>query len=285
MTKILALVDGSIYAASVCDLAAWAAGRMAMGVELLHVLGRRDASSAPADLSGSLKADGRDALLSELAALDEQKAKLNLRRGRLLLDEAKTRVQKAQDSAEVSIKLRHGDLLDTLAEFETDAALVIVGKRGEAADFAKGHLGSNLERIVRSSRKPVLVAARAFRPIKRFLVAYDGGPSADKAVDMISRGSLLRGLACDLLTVGTPGGEAETKLQSAAGRLRGGGYAVRAIVHPGEPEAVILGRVEAEGIDLLVMGAYGHSRIRNLVVGSTTATMVQRCKVPVLMIR
>jgi nucleotide-binding universal stress UspA family protein len=33
------------------------------------------------------------------------------------------------------------------------------------------------------------------------------------------------------------------------------------------------------------MGAYGHSRIRSLIVGSTTATMVRRCRIPVLMFR
>jgi nucleotide-binding universal stress UspA family protein len=36
---------------------------------------------------------------------------------------------------------------------------------------------------------------------------------------------------------------------------------------------------------VMVMGAYGHSRIRSLVIGSTTEAMVRRCKVPVLMFR
>ncbi len=92
MAKILALIDGSIYAQSVCDLAAWAANRLLASVEILHVLGRRATTSAPVDLSGNLDADEREELLSELAALDEQRAKLGLRRGRLLLDEARARL-------------------------------------------------------------------------------------------------------------------------------------------------------------------------------------------------
>jgi hypothetical protein len=32
------------------------------------------------------------------------------------------------------------------------------------------------------------------------------------------------------------------------------------------------------------MGAYGHSRIRSFVIGSTTTEMVRSCKVPVLMV-
>ncbi|WP_420851733.1 universal stress protein [Qingshengfaniella alkalisoli] len=33
--------------------------------------------------------------------------------------------------------------------------------------------------------------------------------------------------------------------------------------------------VSEEGFDLLVMGAYGHSRIRSLIIGSTTTAMIQ----------
>ena len=43
--------------------------------------------------------------------------------------------------------------------------------------------------------------------------------------------------------------------------------------------------VDRTAVDLLVMGAYGHSQIRNLIIGSTTTAMVRGCKVPVLMIR
>lgn len=38
-------------------------------------------------------------------------------------------------------------------------------------------------------------------------------------------------------------------------------------------------------VDLLVMGAYGHSRIRNLIVGSTTTAMLRSCQIPVLLLR
>jgi nucleotide-binding universal stress UspA family protein len=69
MAKILALIDGSAYSQSVCDLAAWAATRTSAEVELLHVLGRRETASAPTDLSGSLDADERDELLKELASV------------------------------------------------------------------------------------------------------------------------------------------------------------------------------------------------------------------------
>ena len=47
----------------------------------------------------------------------------------------------------------------------------------------------------------------------------------------------------------------------------------------------LLERAKDSGADLIVMGAYGHSRIRNLIIGSTTTAMVQSCHVPVLLFR
>src|SRR3990170_7960022 len=134
MSKIIACVDGSVYSDSVIDHSAWAAKRLSASVEVLQVLGRREASSS--DLSGSIAVDAQKHLLDELAALDAERAKLIQRRARMVLDAAKTRLNGA-GIAEVIGSLRHGDLLETLAERETSADLIMIGKRGEAADFAK----------------------------------------------------------------------------------------------------------------------------------------------------
>jgi nucleotide-binding universal stress UspA family protein len=284
MTKLLALLDGSIYSQSICDYTAWIAGRTSASVELLHVLGRRDVSSAPADFSGNLDVDARDNLLAELASLDEQKAKLSQKRGRAILIEAKARLL-AAGVGDVSTKLRHGDLVETVNELEVDADLVIIGKRGEAADFARLHLGSNLERIVRASQKPVFVASRSFQGVKRFLIAFDGGASSQKAVDHIARGSLFPGLQCHMLTVGSETAEAQDALGDASKRLRDAGYSVEAKLVKGQPDAAIVDYVETQQIDLLVMGAYGHTRLRNLIIGSTTTEMIRSCKVPVMLFR
>jgi len=284
MTHLIALIDGSGYSQSVCDLTRWVAERTDASIDLMHVLGRRSVGSEPADLSGNLKLGARTALLKELADLDEQKNKLELKRGRLLLEEAKTGLEDA-GLANVGTKLRHGDLIESIAEFENDADLIVVGKRGEAADFAKMHLGSNLERVVRAAKKPVLVASRAFEPINKFLIAFDGGESVMKAVRHIASGKLFTGLPCVLLSVGKPTDTMQEKLDEAAAILRKAGYSVDAGFASGDPEDVIKDKIETDKIDLLVMGAYGHSRIRNLIIGSTTTEMVRSCQVPVMMFR
>lgn len=281
--SILALIDGSIYARSLCEHAGWLATRLNSGVELLHVLGRRETASA-SDLSGSIALGARTALLEELSSLDEQRARLAQKKGRAILDDAET-ILRAAGVETVAPRLRNGDLIEAVAEAEKAASLVVIGKRGEAADFARLHLGSNLERIARSSSKPVLVASRAFRPIAKVLIAFDGGPSAMKAVDQVARSPLFVGLEIKLLTVGTDNAEARRRLEDAQATLRAGGHEATFDIVAGQPESTIAGIVERDGIDLLVMGAYGHSRIRAMIIGSTTAEMIRSCKVPILLFR
>jgi nucleotide-binding universal stress UspA family protein len=281
--KIVALVDGSIYSASVCDHAAWIASRTGAPVELIHVLGRREASDTH-DHSGAIALGARTALMEQLAELDAQRAKLISHRGRAILDDAQALLEKA-GVTEVATRLRHGDIVEAVADIEADARVILIGKRGEAANFAKGHLGSNLERIIRASRKPVFVASRGFKPISKVLVAYDGGASAMKAVDHIARSPLFQGLAVHFVTVGTATPEVTKSLIDARAMLKAAGIEAETSVLPGQPEAALAKLVEEAQFDMLVMGAYGHSRIRSLIIGSTTTAMIRACKVPVVLMR
>ncbi len=281
--KIIALVDGSIYSESVCHHAAWIAKRTDAPVELIHVLGRRGGPEKQ-DLSGSIRLGARSTLMEELAELDAQRAKLVSHRGRAVLEDARAIVD--QDGVtEITTRLRHGDIVEAISEIEAEARVILVGKRGEAADFAKGHLGSNLERIVRTAHRPVFVASRAFQPIGSVLVAYDGGTSSMKAVDHIARSPLFAGLAVTVVTVGSETPEIRKGLEDAKALLKAAGMDAQTRVLSGQPETELGKLVEDESFGLVVMGAYGHSRIRSLVIGSTTTEMVRSCKVPVVLMR
>lgn len=281
--KIIALIDGSVYAASVCDHAAWIARRTGAPVELIHVLGRRDVSDIQ-DHSGTIALGARTSLLEQLAELDAQRAKLISHRGRAILEDAQALLEKA-GVTEITTRLRHGDIVEAVADVEGEARVIVIGKRGEAADFAKGHLGSNLERIVRASHKPVFVASRAFKPVRQVLVAYDGGASAMKAIDHIARSPLFQGLGVHVVTVGTATPEVTRGLADAGAMLQVAGIEAETSVLPGQPESVLAKLVEEGRFDMLVMGAYGHSRIRSLIIGSTTTAMIRACKVPVVLMR
>ena len=284
MAKLLAFIDGSVYSESVCDHTVWATAGGPAEIAVFNILGRRDTDENPINFSGNLDVEQRAALLSELAELDAKRAKLAQKKGRLVLEQAKAHLQ-ANNETIIETHLRYGDLVETVLEFQPSADLLIIGKRGEAADFAKLHLGSNLERVVRSISKPILVAARTFKPIRRFLIAFDGGRSSMKAVEHIAKAPLFKNLECHLLMAGNESATAREKLDSASAILHAGGHRVTPDLQPGNADKVISDHVEKAGIDLLVMGAYGHSRIRNLIIGSTTTQMIRSCKIPVMLFR
>ena len=280
MSTILTCTDGSLYAPSIYQHAAWAAERSGYTIHVLHVI-ERDESRDEQDLSGSIGFDANAELLEELAKLDESHARVARLRGKAILEDA----VKQLTGHEVKTTQRHGSVVETLDEFEKGAEMVIIGKRGEHADFAKGHLGSNLERVVRSAQIPVLVAAREFKPITRFLIAFDGGPSSLKAVHHAATHPLLKGLECHMVMCGRQDREHELALEHAATGLRGAGFDVKADLISGDPDGVIAAEVEKREIHLLVMGAYGHSRVRNLILGSTTTHLIRTCHVPIILFR
>lgn len=284
MSKIIVLVDGSVYSQSVCDHAAWIASRTASAVDLLHVLPRRGGSEAPRNLSGSIALGARTSLLEELTESDALAAKESQKHGREILTRAQIHLEHAGIS-KVTTRLRIGDIAEEVADFEMNADIVVIGKRGEAADFVKLNLGANLERITRSCKKPVFVAARSFLPTQRFLIAFDGGVSSMKAVEYVADSPLFTGLPCSLLTIGSENSDNKAMTALAQSRLEAANITVSTAIIEGTPDLVIANAVETEGIGLLVMGAYGHSRIRNMIIGSTTTEMVHRCKIPIMLFR
>jgi nucleotide-binding universal stress UspA family protein len=284
MDRIITLIDGSAYTESVCDHAAWVAGRTGFGIDLLHVIDHRPGRSGPVNLSGNLTLGARSELLQKLTEHDEQGAKLARERGRLVAEAAQAHLE-SKGAADIQIRLRNGDLLEAVQEVEDSARVIIIGKRGEHADFAKLHLGSNLERVVRSAHRPVLVTSRAFSAPASATIAFDTGPSVAKAIDHIAKGKLFTGMELRLLHVGEGKPDIVNALEAAASKLRDAGYTAAFEVVEGEPEAVFTAKAAAGEIEFLVMGAYGHSRLRNLIIGSTTTQMIRACPVPVLLFR
>ena len=282
MTHILALIDGSVYTHSVCDDAAWAARQYGGDVELLHVLSQKKSGSLPSDLSGAIGLGARSTLLADLASHDAATARLAKERGRAILDAAQSRLEE-KGVTDISLALRHGEIAETLTKRAGD--LIIMGKRGEGADFDRLHLGSNLERVVRSVNRPVLVASRAFKPIETAVFAFDDGVSARKALVSLTTNPMTDRLKIIVLTIGTEGSEHASAAQKAADALIAAGYAAETRIRQGHAEKVIAEEVESSGSDLLIMGAYGHSRIRSMIIGSTTTSMIRSCLIPLLLFR
>jgi nucleotide-binding universal stress UspA family protein len=279
--RILVCTDGSNYAQVCCQYAAWLAQRTSSAIDLLYVSDLRQFEvPLVADLSGSIGVQPYQAILGQLQDLEKKKAAV-------VLESAEKMLRDHGHAGSIDTTHQTGMLVDSLVEHEKRVDLVMLGKRGENANFATEHLGSSMERVVRASTKPCLVTSRAFKAVNRILLAYDGGPSARKAVQFLATSTAFRGLELHVVTVaGTldPDAAAST-LHQAESMLRGGGFTPVCQILHGTPEDQIAAYVSGNDINLLVMGAYGHSRIRYLIIGSTTTEMIRTCRVPVLLFR
>ncbi len=284
MKSVLACIDGSIYSKSVCAHAAWVSLRIGSPVELLHVLPEAPDVDPSADLSGTIGLDANSELLGTLAGLDMVRGQKELKEGREKLKLSEEQLRKA-GVKEITVLKRRGELVETICEFETGKEIIVIGKRGALADEYAGHISPNLERIARAVQKPLLVAPNEFRSIKKFLIAFDGGASSTKALEYIVRTPLLKGVECHVVAVGKESDTVRMSLDRAVAELTEAGYSVHSGIKDGSPGDAIKAYVEANGIDLLVIGAYGHSRLRSLILGSTTTTVLMACRIPLLLCR
>lgn len=281
MSKILACIDGiGARSEAVCDTAAWASAKLQAPLCLLHVLDRREFPiEDEAPLSGTIGLGAREALLEELATLDAKRAKLAREQGRLMLAAAMERAQ-ADGAFEPSTIQRHDDFVTSLLDMQPETRLLVLGK-GSHGDA----LGVHIEPSVRALHRPILLTDRALVEPKRFLLAFDGSATSRKALQMVADSSLLKGASCTLVMVGPSTFDTRKELDSATQKLIDAGFEVDPRLLAGEADEVILQQLNAVAADLLVMGAYGHSRIRQLLVGSTTSTLVRRSSMPLLLLR
>lgn len=282
MRKFLVCTDGSQYSRVCCEYAAWLAARVRAEVHIIYVTDlRRFEMPFITDLSGSLGIQPYQGMIGQLKEIEEQKA-----------EAIKADTMKIFERVEPELKTvfhhRTGLLVDLLEEMEEGCDLVMMGKRGESAEAAVEHLGSTMERVVRASGKPCLVTSRSFREIRKLLVAFDGGKSCRKAVEFLAKTSAFSGLELHVVVVAEDSGEENAglrQLQESEAHLKDAGYRLNCQMLHGTPEDQIAEYVGKQAIDLLVMGAYGHSRIRHLLIGSTTTEMIRRCRIPVLLFR
>ena len=284
MNKVYACIDGLTNSASVIDWAAWSALRLEAPLELLHVLERSDRPLVT-DYSGAIGLGAQEALLQELSELDAQRGKLAQEAGRQMMADARLRAA-AAGVQQIEVRLRHGELLDTVLEMEPDARLFVLGEHYHASGASKIHLDHHVERVIRAVKPPVLVSTgQAFEVPQGFVIAFDGSPTARKTIDTVARSPLLKGLPVLVAMAGADTVVARRQLEDVRLALATAGFDATVHLEPGEPEEMLPALIKKQGASLLVMGAYGHSRIRQLIVGSTTTTLLRLSEVPVLILR
>ncbi|NJN62083.1 MAG: universal stress protein [Coleofasciculaceae cyanobacterium RL_1_1] len=138
--------------------------------------------------------------------------------------------------------------------------------------------------MVRSSAKPCLVTPREFRPINNVLFVFDGSHSCEEALAFLGDSPVFTDLNLHVVAIEKSEREvaATSLLEYAHQALTASGFVPKTCVLHGETETQLSKYTEQHQIDLMLLGSYGHNRIREFLMGNTTAKMLRHTQVPIL---
>ena len=279
-TQVLTCIDGSNYLESVCQHAVWLASHEGALIHLLSVQAAFQDWPAPATYADAI---GMAGLAEQFAEIEATHKQLEHQRSDLVVKRAQAVIQASGLAHTVSQPV--GAVVDAITERADAESVIVIGKRGEHAEYAVEHLGSNLERVVRAASAPVLVVAPRFLPIRRVLLAYDGGGNAYKALEYVMRHPVFADVECHVLGIGHTDELLDQHLHKAVGLLAQANRTAVLAHIDGDPAGVIQDYIVQHNIDMLLMGAYSHSALRRWFIGSTTNELLQTSPVSVMLFR
>jgi nucleotide-binding universal stress UspA family protein len=277
--SILVTLDGSEHSQAASRYALWLAERLqatAIGLHVIDVVSIEGSGSFLHDISGSL---GFEPYLDFSSKMREALHD----RGRTLLDSFMAACQ--ERGVRGDAQLTTGIVANEICEQARTADIVVVGHRGVNEKFSTGLLGGTTESVTRKCPKPVLVSPLQFRPITRPLLAYDGSQRAAAAMREAAELAIALRLPLAVLHVGKDDGGIQKVLEEARRYL--GAYQVETeyLARSGYAHETILDVMAEGAYDLLFIGAYGHSRIIEMVLGSTTEYVLRNCTSPLFLCR
>lgn len=204
-------------------------------------------------------------------------------------EEIEARLARANVSAVVNSNyVDRGTIATIAARFARYADCTLIAPSAPGFENLRGCVSDGA--LFESGRPVVLLpqGETAFPECRRVMIAWDASVEASKAVrDAI--GLMKAADAVDVVlidpvpTFDGHGPEPGADLSAYLGR-HGISTSVHCLPRQGMEVGDILNRSATEfGSDLMVMGGFGHSRLRQRIFGGTTTTMLKGVAIPVLM--
>jgi nucleotide-binding universal stress UspA family protein len=208
--------------------------------------------------------------------LDEQRHEQALKQGYLMLQNARERAI-ADGVMKPELRQRNGELLGRLLEMESDMRWLVMGKQSVLRPLL-----TQLESIIEALHKPILVTPPTFKAPRSLMLAYDGSEVTHMGVEMLAANPVFAKLPIHLVMVAAKTPENLGQLDAAGAILNLAGCNVQTVIRDGKVELALQAYQTEHDIDLLVMGAFGHSRVRRFWLGSTTSRMIRATTRPLL---
>jgi len=275
---ILVGIDGSEHAHTAAQYALWLAERLkgcAIGLHVVDIVSIE--GSFFHDISGSLGFEPYLDFSSKMRGVLEE-------RGSAIL-EAFTK-EAAQRGVRADTTLAMGIVANEITERARTADLVVIGHRGVNERFSTGLLGSTSESVARKCPKPVFIAPITFSACNKPLLAYDGSTRASAVMQQAAEFCATLQLPLTVLTVNRDEEPGRRTLAEAESYLQPYGLTLTyELQQTGNAPERIANYIRERGHDLLFIGAYGHSRIIEMVLGSTTEYVLRNADCPVFLHR
>ena len=275
--NVLVAIDGSEHSRSATEHALWFASKAKAAITGLHVI---DIVSIEGsflhDISGSLGFEPYLDFSSKMREVLEE-------RGKAMLADFSERAKETGVRNETVMDV--GVIANEICARARTADLVVIGHRGINEKFTTGLLGGTSESVTRKCPKPLLVCPMEWKGISSPLLAYDGSQRSSNAMREAADICALVGLPLAVLHVGKDEPSAAKVIDEAKRYLAS--YEIRTsfATAPGHAPEQIVARIREGGHDLLFIGAYGHSRIVEMVIGSTTEYVLRNSPCPVFLSR
>ena len=180
---------------------------------------------------------------------------------------------------------KEGVISKEIVESAKRCNMISMGMAGEHAFWRDAFLGSNLESVVRQTHKPVLVTPEKYKKITKILVAYDASSFSTKALTAGADIAEQMKIPLTVITVSDDKKAGEDILSQADETLKDCKITYDKALKDGETVGAILEHCKEGSYDLLAMGAYGHSKIRELIIGNTTVQIMRKVNCAVLLCR
>ena len=277
MKRVIACIDSSPCINALAEAAAWIATQTQRELVLLQVLDYYPASYHLGEISGVIGFESNAMLLKELAELEQKQSELALDYSNNLLQHISSMIQEKYEIVPTQIQEK-GDFLEQSFSVLNEDDIVVIGRVGEKSAERNKALGSNVENFIRGANCTVMTVGEHFKAPTRFIFAYEYSPTCIKMMKRIAQSDLLKLLQCHLLYVG----DHPEVLNEPADFLTAAGLDVVVEYRYGDVAENILDYQREHGIQLIVLGAFSHSKIHQFFLGSITTSIFRNSTVPLL---
>lgn len=182
-------------------------------------------------------------------------------------------------------RIEEGEIPKTICEAARTVDIIIMGKYGRTPEQSRKDIGGVISSVIRNAIRPVIVVPESYEKIECAIVAYDGSRQASHALMVATDFVTLYKIPLWVLTASDSTAEREAINAEAMKYLSHHSISAKPILASDNPKKAITEAASARQNSIVIMGAYGDTRLKEMLLGSTTEAVVTKTDYPVLLYR